>query len=60
MRGVCHQVGEKLTFRQVSADHQSSQIREALRLLALAGIITPVVATSGNGIPLDAEADEKI
>lgn len=59
MRGVCHQVGEKLTFRQVSADHQSSQIREALRLLALAGIITPVVATSGNGIPLDAEADEK-
>ena len=59
MRGVCHQVGEKLTFKQVSADHQSSQIREALRLLALAGIITPVVATSGNGIPLDAEADEK-
>lgn len=59
MRGVCHQVGEKLTFKQVSADHQSSQIREALRLLALAGIITPVVATSGNGIPLDAEANEK-
>lgn len=59
MRGVCHQVGAKLTFKQVSADHQSSQIREALRLLALAGIITPVVATSGNGIPLDAEADEK-
>ena len=24
-----------------------------------AGIVTPVVATSGNGIPLDAEADEK-
>jgi hypothetical protein len=29
------------------------------RLLTLAGIVTPVVATSGNGIPLDAEADEK-
>ena len=59
MRGVCHQVGEKITFRQISADYQSSQIREALRLLTLAGIVTPVVATSGNGIPLDAEADEK-
>lgn len=59
MRGVCHQVGEKITFRQISADYQSSQIREALRLLTLAGIVTPVIASSGNGIPLDAEADEK-
>ncbi len=59
MRGVCHQPGEKITFKQISADYQSSQIKEALRLLTLAGIVTPVVATSGNGLPLDAEADEK-
>ena len=59
MRGVCHQVGEKITYRQISTDFQSSQIREALRLLTLAGIVTPVVSTSANGIPLDAEADEK-
>ena len=59
MRGVCHQAGEKITFKQISTDYQSSQIREALRLLTLAGIITPVFATAGNGIPLDAEADEK-
>lgn len=59
MRGVCHQIGEKLTLKQISTDFQSSQIREALRLLALAGIIIPVVSTSGNGVPLDAEANEK-
>ena len=59
MRGVCHQVGEKITYRQISTNFQSSQIREALRLLTLAGIVTPVVSTSANGIPLDAEADEK-
>ena len=59
MRGICHQTGEKLTFKQISGDYQSSQIREAIRLLTLAGIVTPVVSTSGNGIPLDAEADEK-
>ena len=59
MRGICHQAGEKVTYKHISADYQSSQIREALRLLTLAGIVTPVVATSGNGIPLDAEADEK-
>lgn len=58
MRGICHQVGERLTFKQISTDHRSSQIREAIRLLTLAGIVTPVVATSGNGVPLDAEADE--
>lgn len=58
MRGICHQVGGKLTFKQISSDYRSSQIREALRLLTLAGITSPVVATSGNGIPLDAEADD--
>ncbi len=58
MRGICHQVGGKLTFKQISSDYRSSQIREALRLLTLAGITSPVVATSGNGVPLDAEADD--
>lgn len=59
MRGICHQPGEKITFKQISAYYRSSQIREAVRLLTLAGLTTPVVATSGNGIPLDAEANEK-
>lgn len=58
MRGICHQAGERLTFKQISADHRSAQIREAIRLLSLAGLVTPVVATAGNGVPLDAEADE--
>lgn len=58
MRGVCHQIGEKLTFKQISSDYRSAQIREALRLLTLAGIVTPVTATAANGVPLDAETDE--
>lgn len=59
MRGICHLPGEKLSFKKISGDYRSSQIREAIRLLTLAGIVTPVTATSGNGIPLDAEANEK-
>lgn len=59
MRGICHLAGEKLSFSTISKDYRSSQIREAIRLLTLAGIVMPVVATSGNGIPLDAEANEK-
>lgn len=59
LHGICHQPGEKITFKQISADYRSSQIREAVRLLILAGLVVPVIATSGNGIPLDAEANEK-
>lgn len=59
LHGICHQAGEKITFKQISADYRSSQIREAVRLLTLAGLVIPVIATSGNGIPLDAEANEK-
>lgn len=59
LHGICHQPGEKITFKQISADYRSSQIREAVRLLTLTGLVIPVIATSGNGIPLDAEANEK-
>lgn len=59
LHGICHQPGEKITFKQISADYRSSQIREAVRLLTLADLVIPVIATSGNGIPLDAEANEK-
>lgn len=59
LHGICHQPGEKITFKQISANYRSSQIREAVRLLTLAGLVVPVIATSGNGIPLDAEANEK-
>lgn len=58
MRGVCHQIGSPLTFSQVPGGYRSAQIREALRLLTLAGLVIPVVASAANGIPLDAESDE--
>lgn len=60
MHGVCHQIGQKFSFSQASSDYRSAQIRSALRLLTLAGIIIPVIATSGNGLPLDAGANESI
>lgn len=59
LRGVCHQIGQKLTYAKISDGYRASQYQEALRLLTLAGIVTPVVSTSANGLPLDAEADER-
>lgn len=59
LHGVCHQIGQKLTFSRISEGYRSAQIREALNLLTLSGLVIPVVGTSANGVPLDAESDEK-
>ena len=59
LHGVCHQIGQKLTFSRISEGYRSAQIREALNVLTLAGLVIPVVGTSANGVPLDAESDEK-
>lgn len=56
MRGVCHQIGKPISFTGIARDVRSTNIREALRQLTQAGILTPVVSTAANGIPLDAEA----
>ena len=56
MRGVCHQIGKPISFTEIARDVRSTNIREALRQLTQAGILTPVVSTAANGIPLEAEA----
>ena len=59
LHGICHAAGEKVSFSSISRDYRSNQIREALQLLTLAGLLTPVLQTAGNGLPLEAEADDK-
>lgn len=58
IRGVSHQIGEKLMYSRISKDYRSGQIKEALELLKLAGLIIPVVHTAANGLPLGAEAND--
>ena len=55
LRSVALQAGSKFVFRQVDSDVRSYEIKEALHLLTLAGIIVPVVHSDGNGLPLGAE-----
>ena len=55
LRSVALQAGKKFVYAQVSRDIHSSAIKEALSLLTLAGLITPVTHTNGNGVPLGAE-----
>lgn len=58
LRSVAMQVGSKFVCRQVAEDIHSSVIKDALHLLALAGLVKPVVHTDGNGLPLGAEAND--
>lgn len=55
LRSVALQAGSKFVYSQASSDVRSSEIKDALHLLTLAGLIKPVVHTDANGLPLGAE-----
>lgn len=58
LRSVALQIGKKFVCATASRDVHSSVIREALHLLTLAGLITPVKHTDGTGVPLGAEEND--
>ena len=57
LRSVALQAGRKFVFAHALPEVRSTVVREALRLLALAGLVVPVRHTDANGLPLGAEAD---
>ncbi|HEC44873.1 MAG TPA: ATP-binding protein [Bacteroides sp.] len=56
---VVHQAGGKFVYKQASQNLNTLQIKEALELLIMAGLVIPVTHTSANGIPLGAEVNPK-
>lgn len=59
LKSVALQAGDKFVYSQVGSGVEGVSVKEALSLLSLAGLITPVVHTAANGIPLGAEVNEK-
>ncbi|RGV57254.1 DUF4143 domain-containing protein [Bacteroides intestinalis] len=59
LKSVVLQAGGKFVYAQVSNTADGTSVKEALSLLALAGLVTPVVHTAANGLPLGAEVNEK-
>lgn len=59
LKSVALQAGEKFVYAQVNNTADGTSVKEALSLLTLAGLVTPVVHTAANGIPLGAEVNEK-
>jgi predicted AAA+ superfamily ATPase len=56
---LVHQAGRKFVFAKASRNMNTLQIKEALELLIMAGLVIPVTHTSANGIPLGAEVNLK-
>jgi len=56
---VVRQSGGKFVYKKASQDLNTQQIKEALELLIMAGIVIPVTHTSANGMPLGAEVNLK-
>ena len=59
LRSVGQQTGKKFVFNQAVEGVRSAQVKDALRLLTLAGLIIPVTHSAANGVPLGAEENEK-
>ena len=56
---VVRQAGGKFAYKKASQNLNTIQIKEALELLIMAGLVIPVTHTSANGIPLGAEVNTK-
>lgn len=51
-------VGSRVKYANIDPDSKSRDIKQALNLLKLAGIICPIYATAASGLPLGAQTNE--
>jgi uncharacterized protein len=56
---VVLQMGGKFVYAKAAMTSDPKQIKAAIELLILAGLVIPVTHSSSNGIPLGAEVDPK-
>lgn len=56
---VVKQTGNKFMYSKTQSQDNHKQLKEALHLLILAGLVLPVTHTDANGLPLGAEANSK-
>lgn len=59
LNSVVMQIGHKFVYNRVVGDYRSNEVKQALAMLQDAGLIKCVHHSSGNGIPLGAEVNDK-
>lgn len=57
LRSAAEQATSKFVYSAVGGGYKTYEVKSALGLLTLAGILIPVTHTAANGIPLGSEAD---
>lgn len=58
LRSAAIQASKKFIYSKVSIDYKTAEIKKAVELLILAGILHPVTHTDANGLPLGSEEDK--
>ncbi len=58
LRSAAVQVTNKFVYSKVGSDYKTVEVKKAVELLALAGILHPVTHTDANGLPLGSEEDK--
>ena len=56
---IVQQMGQQFSFTFAHTTLNISQVKEAVELLVLAGLVIPVTHSSSNGLPLGAEINNK-
>ena len=56
---VAHQSEGKFVYEKAATQASNVQVKQALELLIMAGLVVPVTHTAANGIPLGAEINPK-
>lgn len=59
MKSIPRQLGKKFIFKNANSDVNTVSLKQALDLLSKARVCHRIVSTSGNGLPLGAEINEK-
>lgn len=57
MRSAAVQATRKFVYSQVGSGYKTEEVKKALEMLILAGILIPVTYTHANGLPLGSEAE---
>lgn len=52
-------VGQRIKYSNIDPDTRSRDLKNALNLLALAGIVKPIYSTKASGLPLGAQINEQ-
>ncbi|MDR0981865.1 MAG: AAA family ATPase [Culturomica sp.] len=56
---VARQAEGKFVYEKAAMQASNAQVKQALQMLVMAGLVIPVTHTAANGIPLGAEANSK-